>query len=165
MPWGPLLANVPKADHLLLLMRLASEVMEANLLLFKTVIAGDSWGELAVPVIQAHPATAFIFIGSLLTLVFGVLNLIAAELIALCREPAKLDMLQRHPVAEVDAFVFQRVYSVGFRFQGSRLTHHSGSAPAAVCLRGCACVAALTHLCISACAAALANLCLRIYAG
>ena len=27
--------------------------MDANLLLFKTVIAGDSWGEVAVPVIQA----------------------------------------------------------------------------------------------------------------
>ena len=29
-----------------------SGVMEANLLLFKTVIAGDSWGEIAVPVIR-----------------------------------------------------------------------------------------------------------------
>ena len=52
--------------------------MNANLLLFKTVIAGDSWGQIAVPVIQEHPATAIIFMGSLLTLVFGVLNLIVA---------------------------------------------------------------------------------------
>ncbi|CAK9024595.1 Calcium-dependent protein kinase 1 (PbCDPK1) [Durusdinium trenchii] len=61
--------------------RAMSSVMDANLLLFKTVIAGDSWGEIpderiAVPVIQEHPATAVIFVGSLLTLVFGVLNLI-----------------------------------------------------------------------------------------
>ncbi|CAE7239332.1 CPK1 [Symbiodinium pilosum] len=55
--------------------------MDANLLLFKTVIAGDSWGEVAVPVIQAHPATAFIFVGSQLTLVFGVLNLIVAVVV------------------------------------------------------------------------------------
>ena len=55
-----------------------SSVMHANLLLFKTVIAGDSWGLIAVPVIQQHPATAIIFMGSLLTLVFGVLNLIVA---------------------------------------------------------------------------------------
>ena len=52
----------------------ASERVEANLLLFKTVVAGDSWGEIAVPVIQKNPATLFIFVGSLLTLVFGVLN-------------------------------------------------------------------------------------------
>ena len=55
-----------------------SSVMQANLLLFKTVIAGDSWGDIAVPVILTRPDTAFIFVGSLLTLVFGVLNLIVA---------------------------------------------------------------------------------------
>ena len=33
--------------------RNTTKVMDANLLLFKTVIAGDSWGEVAVPVIQA----------------------------------------------------------------------------------------------------------------
>ena len=44
--------------------RAMSSVMDANLLLFKTVIAGDSWGEIAVPVIQEHPETAVIFVGS-----------------------------------------------------------------------------------------------------
>ena len=52
--------------------------MDANLLLFKTVIAGDSWGQIAVPVIQEYPLTSIIFCGSLFTLVFGVLNLIVA---------------------------------------------------------------------------------------
>ena len=33
-------------------LRATSSVMNANLLLFKTVIAGDSWGQIAVPVIQ-----------------------------------------------------------------------------------------------------------------
>ncbi|CAE7715655.1 Scn11a, partial [Symbiodinium pilosum] len=61
--------------------RAVSSVMDANLLLFKTVIAGDSWGEVAVPVIQEHPSTAIIFVGSLLTLVFGVLNLIVAVVV------------------------------------------------------------------------------------
>ena len=58
--------------------RATSTVMQANLLLFKTVIAGDSWGQIAVPVIESHPETSIIFVGSLLTLVFGVLNLIVA---------------------------------------------------------------------------------------
>ena len=39
--------------------RAMSSVMDANLLLFKTVIAGDS-----VPAIQEHPETAVIFVGS-----------------------------------------------------------------------------------------------------
>ena len=58
--------------------------MDANLLLFKTVIAGDSWGQIAVPVMREHPATGVIFVGSLLTIVFGVLNLIAACYIPYC---------------------------------------------------------------------------------
>lgn len=33
-------------------LRAASSVMNANLWLFKTVIAGDSWGLIAVPVIE-----------------------------------------------------------------------------------------------------------------
>ncbi|CAE7198428.1 CACNA1E [Symbiodinium natans] len=61
--------------------RAVSSVMDANLLLFKTVIAGDSWGEVAVPVMQEYPGTAIIFIGSLLSLVFGVLNLIVAVVV------------------------------------------------------------------------------------
>ena len=48
------------------------------MLLFKTVIAGDSWGTIAVPVIEAEPLTAVIFMGSLLSLVYGVVNLIVA---------------------------------------------------------------------------------------
>ena len=31
-----------------------ASVMDANLLLFKTVIAGDSWGEIAVPIIKNY---------------------------------------------------------------------------------------------------------------
>ena len=55
-----------------------NSVMHANLLLFKTVIAGDGWGELAVPVILSAPETSVVFIGAFLTIVFGVLNLIAS---------------------------------------------------------------------------------------
>lgn len=47
----------------------------------RTVIAGDSWGEIAVPVIEAHPSTALIFVGAYLTIVFGVLNLIVAVVV------------------------------------------------------------------------------------
>lgn len=58
-----------------------STVMGANLTLFQTVVAGDSWGLVAVPVIEAHPWTAFIFMGALLTIIFGVLNLVVAVIV------------------------------------------------------------------------------------
>jgi len=71
----------------------ASSVMHANLLLFKTVIAGDSWGQIAVPVIDRYPATAIIFCGSMLTLVFGVLNMVLAVVVDSFAESRQKDLL------------------------------------------------------------------------
>jgi len=79
-----------------------SSVMEANLLLFKTVIAGDSWGTIAVPVIEHHPATAIIFVGSLLTLVFGVLNLIVAVVVDTFADARDRDILNLAEEMEQD---------------------------------------------------------------
>ncbi|CAE7358076.1 CACNA1C, partial [Symbiodinium pilosum] len=73
--------------------RATSTVMHANLLLFKTVIAGDGWGQIAVPIIEAYPETAIIFIGSLLTLVFGVLNLIVAVVVDTFAEVRENDVV------------------------------------------------------------------------
>jgi len=82
--------------------RAAGSVMDANLLLFKTVIAGDSWGLIAVPVIEEHPATAFIFIGSQVTLVFGVLNLIVAVVVDNFAEARQRDILNLAEELEYD---------------------------------------------------------------
>jgi len=82
--------------------RAAGSVMDANLLLFKTVVAGDSWGEIAVPIIQAHPATAVIFVGSLLTLEFGVLNLIVAVVVDTFAELRERDVMNRAEELEAE---------------------------------------------------------------
>lgn len=74
-------------------LRATRSVMDANLLLFKTVIAGDSWGLIAVPVIQQHPLTAVIFMGSLMTLVFGVLNIIVAVVVDTFAEVRESDVM------------------------------------------------------------------------
>jgi len=82
--------------------RATRSVMDANLLLFKTVIAGDSWGRIAVPVIESHPATAIIFMGSLLTLVFGVLNLIVAVVVDTFADARDRDILNLAEEMEQD---------------------------------------------------------------
>lgn len=74
-------------------LKATSSVMDSNLLLFQTVIAGDSWGDIAVPVIEYSPGTAIIFVGSLLTLVFGVLNLIVAVVVDTFAEVRQRDVL------------------------------------------------------------------------
>ncbi|CAJ1362791.1 unnamed protein product, partial [Effrenium voratum] len=93
----PLILKLHEETHVFMdceqCLRAASSVMDANLLLFKTVIAGDSWGTIAIPVIEAYPGTAFIFVGSLLTLVFGVLNLIVAVVVDTFAEARERDVL------------------------------------------------------------------------
>ncbi|CAE7760301.1 SCN2A [Symbiodinium microadriaticum] len=89
-------------------LRATSSVMEANLLLFKTVIAGDSWGQIAVPVIEDHPETAIIFVGSQLTLVFGVLNLIVAVVVDTFAEARQSDLVNLAEELEQDMAADQR---------------------------------------------------------
>ncbi|CAE7215279.1 TPC1 [Symbiodinium sp. CCMP2592] len=94
--------------------RATSSVMDANLLLFKTVIAGDSWGQIAVPVIEANPGTAVIFMGSLLTLVFGVLNLIVAVVVDTFAEARERDVLslaeELENEIEIDKRLLQKIF-------------------------------------------------------
>ncbi|CAK0859212.1 unnamed protein product, partial [Prorocentrum cordatum] len=72
-----------------------SSVFHANITFFQTIVAGDSWGVMAIPVIEAHPWTAFIFTGALLTLVFGVLNVIVAVVVDAFAEARAKDVFTR----------------------------------------------------------------------
>lgn len=42
----------------------------------QTIVAGDSWGEVAVPIIERHPWTAIIFFVLLATVQMGLMNLV-----------------------------------------------------------------------------------------
>lgn len=61
--------------------RATSSIMDANLFLFQTVVVGDNWGEVALPVINNFPGSAALLIGAYLTIVFGLLNLIIAVVV------------------------------------------------------------------------------------
>lgn len=61
--------------------RAFSSVWSANLTFFQTIVAGDSWGLIAVPVAEAYPWTVIILMGALITMIFGVLNLIVAVIV------------------------------------------------------------------------------------
>lgn len=75
--------------------RAFASVFMANLTLLQTVIAGDSWGFMAVPVIEAAPWTSTVFMGALLTLVCGVMNIIVAVLVDTFAEGRAKDLLRR----------------------------------------------------------------------
>eukprot|EP00931_Biecheleriopsis_adriatica_P017919 TRINITY_DN12698_c0_g1_i1.p1 TRINITY_DN12698_c0_g1~~TRINITY_DN12698_c0_g1_i1.p1 ORF type:complete len:621 (-),score=137.48 TRINITY_DN12698_c0_g1_i1:15-1877(-) len=83
--------------------RSMSSVMRANLLLFQTIVAGDSWGLVAIPIIERYPLAAIIFCGAQLTLVFGVLNLIVAVIVDSAAEQRQKDVQRLAEEMELDA--------------------------------------------------------------
>jgi len=80
--------------------------MNSNLTFFQTIVAGDSWGKLAIPIIEANPWTAIIFVMSLLTMAFGVLNLGLAVVVDSFAETRSRDVtllakeMERHEAQE-----------------------------------------------------------------
>jgi len=86
-----------------------SSVFNSNVTLFQTIIAGDSWGVIAIPVMEAHAWTSFIFVGSLLTLIFGVMNLIVAVLVETFAEIRAKDMITRAHQMDCDEIYEKKV--------------------------------------------------------
>jgi len=56
-------------------------VFKSGLTFFQTIVAGDSWGTLAVPIIQYEPATAIFFIMVLVSVSLAIMNLILAVIV------------------------------------------------------------------------------------
>merc|ERR1712232_1542180 len=57
------------------------DVMTANLTFFSTILAGDSWGRLALPLCKADLSCCIILIAAVLTINLGLLNTIAAVIV------------------------------------------------------------------------------------
>jgi hypothetical protein len=60
------------------------------LTLLETLVAGDSWGKLAVPIIDRYPWSVFLFGGALLSVNFVVFNLITAVMVDSALEARQL---------------------------------------------------------------------------
>jgi len=82
--------NCPRCE------RSFQSVMDANLTFFQAIIGGDSWGLVAIPVIEKHPWAATIFVGSLFSIQVGLMNLIVAVLVDTSAEARLKDTGSRH---------------------------------------------------------------------
>jgi len=56
--------------------RAYASVLQATLTFSQQIVAGDNWGQMTVPVIEAYPWSAFFFMGVYLTIAVAVMNLI-----------------------------------------------------------------------------------------
>ncbi|CAE7790016.1 unnamed protein product [Symbiodinium sp. CCMP2592] len=69
-----------------------STVLQSNLTFLKTMLAGDSWGQIALPVIHRQPYTAAIFVGALISVMYGILNLVVAVIVDAAMEQREKDI-------------------------------------------------------------------------
>jgi voltage-gated sodium channel len=72
--------------------RAFSTVFDSMLTFMQTIVAGDSWGNIAVPVIEREPYTAIIFLGTQICVQLGLLNLILAVIVDRAREAREEDV-------------------------------------------------------------------------
>lgn len=75
--------------------RAFASVMRSNLTFFQTIVGGDSWGLVALPVIERNPWTAVIFIGAIMTLNFGILQLVVCVVVDRFAELRHKDIAER----------------------------------------------------------------------
>lgn len=70
-----------------------SSVAAASLMFFQTLVAGDSWGFCAIPLVQKEPASAMLFAGALVTVSLGLTNLILAVIVEKAQEAHENDKM------------------------------------------------------------------------
>jgi len=73
--------------------RAFSSVMASNLTFMQQLIAGDSWGEITIPLIEEYPYLIIYFAGVMMTVSLGIMNLITAIIVDRAAE-ARQDSLR-----------------------------------------------------------------------
>jgi len=62
---------------------------------FKHVIAGDSWGEVSVPLIKRYPASAVLFVSVVIVMQLGILNLVLSVIVNQAQEAHRQEEIAR----------------------------------------------------------------------
>lgn len=87
--------------------RAFSSVWNSQITFFQTVVAGDSWGQVAIPIIEKVPATAPFFVVVLVVIQLGILNLILAAIVDQA-SAAHEDDVQLQAINKKEAFTKAR---------------------------------------------------------
>jgi len=70
-------------------------IFAASLTLWQQIVAGDAWGAISIPLVEAAPWTAAILFSILITISLGVLNLILAVIVERAAEARENDQEQK----------------------------------------------------------------------
>lgn len=72
-----------------------ASVWNASITLIQTIVAGDNWGMMTMPVIQSRPWTGLVFIPILFLIQLGLLNLVLSAIVDSAAEAREEDQEQR----------------------------------------------------------------------
>eukprot|EP00928_Gymnodinium_smaydae_P045311 TRINITY_DN30226_c0_g1_i1.p1 TRINITY_DN30226_c0_g1~~TRINITY_DN30226_c0_g1_i1.p1 ORF type:complete len:796 (-),score=190.05 TRINITY_DN30226_c0_g1_i1:66-2453(-) len=105
-----------------------SGVFPAVLMLFQTLVAGDSWGVCAVPTIKAVPSTFFVFAGALVSVQLGFTNLILSVIVesaaAAREEDARRKIKARRQLEEMQTLhLYKTIQSIDKDNSGTLTLH------------------------------------------
>lgn len=70
-------------------------VWSAMLTIFQQVVAGDSWGETSLPLVEAEPLTILILFPIMMTISLGAMNLILAVIVERATEARENDQVRK----------------------------------------------------------------------
>eukprot|EP00931_Biecheleriopsis_adriatica_P020646 TRINITY_DN13730_c0_g2_i5.p1 TRINITY_DN13730_c0_g2~~TRINITY_DN13730_c0_g2_i5.p1 ORF type:complete len:635 (-),score=113.87 TRINITY_DN13730_c0_g2_i5:25-1929(-) len=87
-------------------------VWSSTITFFQQIVAGDSWGQVTIPVIEKYPQTAPFFVIVLVIIQFGILNLVLVAIVD-----------QAHKASEDDAQLQARSRQEAFQHQKRSLYH------------------------------------------
>lgn len=80
--------------------RAFSSVMHSNLTFLQHIVAGDSWGQVTIPIIEAHPWTACFFIPVLVSIGLAIMNVILAVIVESAADCRQNDLVEVMKVKE-----------------------------------------------------------------
>ncbi|CAE7242926.1 unnamed protein product [Symbiodinium pilosum] len=111
-----------------------SSILQSNLTFLQTMLAGDSWGSIAMPVIRRQPYTAIIFVGALVSVVYGILNLVVAVIVDAAMEQREKDITTL--AADLDYELEEDLKLLGHFFTGTVDANGDGELSLQELLRG-----------------------------
>lgn len=75
--------------------RAYSSVMQSNLTFMQQIVAGDSWGQVSIPIIEESPGTFVLFFAVFVSITFGLLNLVLTVIVDVANQARDNDELRK----------------------------------------------------------------------
>jgi len=82
--------------------RAFESVQESMLTYMQQILAGDSWGQLTIPIVERFPASAILFLAVFVSLSLGAMNLLLAVIVESASDAKRMNLEQEAQLREAE---------------------------------------------------------------